>query len=244
MRRYIIGALLALSTLCSCVLDYGSSARPEDVNDILYSRVRSYISAVKDQSRFVILTDVLQNGSEAELQFVKSRYFDGYKITVLEDRVILWRDHENSFSRYVIMTDKKPLSEGGEWSVLLENELSTAKKLSSVKGVVGAERSFTIYYDRDSNNEDTQIELTVEYIVATEQTNIIATEFSGEGTILGDNDEYIINFNIHDDDPIIYRESLYQSSFLGMIDISYKDFIDNKTREFTASVNPYGPTYQ
>ena len=128
MRRYIIGALLALSTLCSCVLDYGSSARPEDVNDILYSRVRSYISAVKDQSRFVILTDVLQNGSEAELQFVKSRYFDGYKISVLEDRVILWRDHENSFSRYVVMTDKKPLSEGGEWSVLLENELSKTRR--------------------------------------------------------------------------------------------------------------------
>ena len=109
---------------------------------------------------------------------------------------------------------------------------------------MGAERSFTIYYDRDSNNEDTQIELTVEYIVATEETNIIATEFSGEGTILGDNDEYIINFNFHDDDPIIYRENLYQSSFLGMIDISYKDFIDNKTREFTVSANPYGPTYQ
>lgn len=231
MRRYII-AIMTLFTLTSCVLSDGTSPEKNSTGRLLYNEVKELLNLCTSYTRYVVLTDMILSTEDRDTEVVKDFCS---KVEVVENQVIFTvKGDYISTQSYTVVTDGKPLSEGGVFEVSNSN-----RKVLVATGVKGVERSFSVGITEEYSVYANYCDHLCHYDIG---GNYIDLSITGSGKIEEDK-SYTIHYTINDSNPLVYRN--FVSCTAGQIDIDYQDLVMGKSRSTTVTFDPEGePQYR
>ena len=224
MKKYIILAVVALLGFTSCRLSQSGIADYDGPNRVITRNIQENLRIVLEHSKYAILTDVVLSGDEQQQEIVKSKLFNDKKIEYKNDTLYIY--HNNYYN--IVTVDAQRVDKK---SIKLERIYDGVKShtisfyiVEDDKGCFYIDNFQVLHAQKALFNNFISYEVT--------DKGEVVVELWGSGVIEGLNSDYSISFSIDEDEQIVTKNCDVNKYESGVIDIEYKDFIDNKGYNF------------
>lgn len=225
MKRYIIFAVVMLLGLNSCVVEDGTERRPGRERELLVNQVRGALANGIEYFPYAMYANAYFSSAEQAVILLKARYFADVTIEVKDNNLIFTAERD----RYLLETDGRPLSEGGEWTLWRywsSNE--NPSRYMTYTGVEGEENCFkACYAGINYSPEKYSVDAEVVYDIDVEKSYIEA-RVGGSGMI-EDEGSFLTEFSIDEERPLV--SSLRWNHYTGgELNITYTDLVTEKRK--------------
>ena len=230
----VVVALVTLFAATSCELTSGTDPNPNRANQLLWGRVNDAVYQQYDH----ILAVAHLNDTLVGKTYPKSLY-KPCKLEVKDNIYTLTYGTADYASwSYRIKSDGKRLDEGGEWAIYYRTgTYMEYVKLGNVVGIVGESAKFNLSID---NSEYAKYyygyyfvadsEVAYEYDDVKETLCVKYNTFQGITTDTTTTPDYTIEFAAVE--PLVLSGEIEQ----GKVDILYKDFVENTSRQLSVVI--------
>lgn len=220
MKRYLIFVAIMLLGFNSCVIEDGSERRAGKERDLLVYQVRDALAYGVEYWPYAMYANAYFSSADRALVLLKTRYFSDVTIDIDGNNLMFttW------FDKYMLETDGKPLSEGGEWTLWrYRNGSENPSRYITYEGVAGEENSFrTCYTGFLYHSAEYSVDAEVAYDIDVEKSYIEA-EIGVSGKIEQEG-SFLTEFSTDDEYPLI--SSLQKNDYTGgELSIVYTDLV-------------------
>ena len=223
MKKYIILAVVALLGFTSCELSPDGAINYNGPNRVITRSVRENLSIVLDLSKYAILADAVFYGDEAQQKIVKSKLFNDKKVEYKNNTLYIY--HNNYYN--IVTIDAQTAD---NVALKLERVYDGVKSHTvNFYTVDGVERCYKIDNYQVLHTQNTVFNNYISYEVA---ESGVVSKLWGSGVINSQNGDYTLSFSIDESKHIVTTNGSINSYDSGVIDIKYKDLIDNKNLNF------------
>ena len=143
MRRYFSILVVAMATilLCSCEFAEADIPDPQRANKLIWGRVSEGIAGEYRHAQVVAhLNDIMLGKTQIDGAFDKCEVINNDSVYSLD-----YSGSKYGAETYRILTNRKRLDEGGEWSIYVKyGSYMKLVNIGTVKGVVGESNKFTL----------------------------------------------------------------------------------------------------